>query len=202
MTRRLGDIAYAIALTIDLSSCGPVAQKSEGTILMNSPETDLAIAFAKRDLVTRHSDVWVRESWGAQRALFRRNLQIAGEAGQELVTLHGEVIARNSAAQRNRYEELAAATSKGRLRPMQKLAELDLIPLDQGRNVASVRFLGSKDQAMECEITGFHMPTYLARCSWVEGDTSFSIEGDHRVLGFIVQYKSDLSTTWNASVGQ
>ncbi len=202
MIRRPSDIAYAIAITIGLSSCGPVAQKSEGTILMTSPETDLAIAFAKRKLVTGESGVWVRESGEARRALFRRNLQITGEAGQESVTLRGEVIAGNGQAQRNRYEELMTAVDKGRLKSMQKITELDLIPLDQGGNVASVRFLGSKDQAMECEIIGFHMPTYLARCNWAEGDGSFSIEGDHRVLAFIVQHKNDLSKTWNALEGE
>ncbi len=182
-----------LAATSGLVACRPVTNQTQRQESTRS-EYDMAIEFAENPARIVERTPWKMVSAEGGVRDFSRTLTIAAYKSQELenIVMVGSVADGRVDGQLARYKQLQEAVRKGRSIAGPRLPKSGLIPLDMGRNVASVEFIGTEEKALECEITGFHMPSYIFRCSWIANGSSYGIEADPRLIGVIEHFHDSL----------
>ena len=115
-----------------------------------------------------------------------------GGKKSENYDLRGMVIIGNAAAQRALYNIKIRSIDNEIIRVAYDIKDLQLRFLDMGANVASVDIVGSPEEALDCRITGFHMPTFIARCAWISNDNSYVIEIHPNAVAAAINNKSRL----------
>jgi len=157
-------------------------------------ETAQAQAILRSQFRILETGPWLLVETGPRIRRFERKVKyrlIAATDVRETLEV-AELVDDNEAAQRDRYNLLTDAIKNGRAEIRPGLEDLGIDTIDLGINVASVKFLGDNNIALECELFGFHMPIMTGTCRWCSGSTYLMVQTDPLILRNIVEERSDI----------
>lgn len=191
-----GRICGVLIAVAQVVACkGPAPQ----TTRIDQSENEIARRFLASH--SRLNRSWQATSVSRDRSEFSAIFRLSSrseEGGDKIVS--AVILPENGRVPRQDYDQLLKSVRYGRIRTDPKDPATGLIPIDQGQNVVSVRFLGPVDDALHCEILGFHTPTFLGSCDWVYRGASFHIEGDPEILSSAMRSRHSLETLWSTTV--
>lgn len=171
--------------------------------MSSGAEIGQAISFFESSPAIVRRSPWVFKGREGAIAHFVSELEIIGDSptSRQKREVSGMLVGGHASTQEEFYTTLSEAVQQGRFKKVHHFPDVGLDLLSQGENVASVYMLGPEEEALHCDIIGFRMPSFMARCAWKSGSDSFVVQSSPDVIRDLIAKRRSIEDAWFSQIG-